>query len=293
MLRLMKQHVTTFMSPLVDHVDHLFKAVESLGSDLAVEQAKSRKRCDEFSLRLDDIDVRLSSHIMKVANAVEKQQDLDVAGWAQFDQWFAEVLEPVVQEQNDCQTDRLRNLHGQMQALLVSLVQPTMEHLQETIKEQVDSFSRRLSATEAVCRNATSSLQEHTFSLGLLGDVVDGALKTTHEAVRDVARQQTGTSRSNMEASMEEQQRKMSALRPSELDKLSDIPGRMDQVSKSLKECHARLAENFETPRQAPSAQSSTSPVRSGSPLRSVRPVSPRRKIRFCTPQRPSGVSGS
>jgi len=246
MLRLMQQHMATLMKPFVDHVDHLFLAVESLSGDLAIEQARSRKRYDEISLRLSNVDQTLT--------------DCDVVVQAFLDKQSADVLEAAVQEQNHCQPDCLSNLHGQMQALHASL--GTLDNCQDMIRRHVDSLSRRVSTVEAVAEKAASSLQEQTCALGLLGDVVKSALKNTHEAVGETAMQLTGAGRI-MEPSTEEQQRKMSELKSLEQDKLSGVQARFEQFSERLNELTPRLAENLTGPCQVASVQSSVSPFRS------------------------------
>jgi hypothetical protein len=242
MLRLVQQHMTTFMKPFIGHVDQLFTAVESLSSDLAVEQARSRKHREEISLRLFDIDKKLTSRRTRVANAVEEQQDCDVVVQAQLDQWFAEVLEPMVHEQNDRQTDRQRSVHGKMQALLTSLLQPAVEQHQETIRGHLDSFSSRLSVAEAVAEKAASSLQEQSLFTSSLGGAVGSALKNMCEAQREIAVQLTGTGRIIMAPATEEQPHNVSELESLEQNKLRGIRGRFEKVLKTLDDFSACLA---------------------------------------------------
>lgn len=189
MLRLLQNNMTTILGPFVDHVDQLFKAVESLGSELADQQARSKEQHEEMSLRL-----------CVVANSVEaQQQDCETLVHAQLDKWLAEVLEPWLQKQNEWQTDRLRNLDGQMQALRTGILQPSLKQHEEMIREQLDSFGSRLSASEARAKTTASSLQEHKLLIGALqseiaaacaqteaklGDYLDSALKKVHEERR-------------------------------------------------------------------------------------------------------------
>jgi len=219
MLMLLQKHMTTILRPFVDHVDQLFKAVESLSSDLAneqarsrgqheeislrlsdlvTEQARSRGQHEEMSLRLGDIDRTVTMHLMKVTSTVEEHRDCEVVQ-AQLDQWLAEVLEPMLQQQSDHQANRLSNLDAQMQALLTLSLQPALEQHMEMIKGQLDSFSSRLSVAEADAETTASSLQDHKILIGAcqkeivaacaqtegkLGVALDSALKKVYEEKR-------------------------------------------------------------------------------------------------------------
>jgi len=156
------------LRPVVDHVDQLFKAVQSLGSDLADEQARSRGKQEEISLRLSDIDRTVSGHLMKLANVAEEQQGCDIVVQAKFDQWLAEVLEPTLQQQNNHLADRLSNIDGQMQTMLSSSQEKQFdkwlaEVLEPRLQEQNNRQADRLSILDGQMQAILNSSQEKQF----------------------------------------------------------------------------------------------------------------------------------
>jgi len=252
MLRLLQQHMATITRPFVDHVDQLFKAVESLSIDLADQRARSRKHHEEISVRLNDIDRTITLRPRTVANTVEEQRDYDVVVQGQLNQWFAEVLEPTLQEHNDRQADSLSNLEGKMQALLNSLLQPTLEQNEKMIRGQLDSFSSRLRDAEAGVETVASSVQEvkHFTDLSFaqimkLADVERGGLKFSGLDERlSVAIADGAILTDKMEPAVEEKQREMPELKSLQQDKRSSIQGGLEMPVKPLAAANGRLAKS-------------------------------------------------
>jgi len=199
MLGLLQQQMALMLNPVVAHVDQLFTAVESLGNDLAHECARSKGQHEEISLHLSDIDKNITPCLMKVANDVDRQRELDIVIQAQLDRWFTKVLEPTMQGQIDRQEDRVMNLYGQMPQLLTSYLQAALEQHQAMISRQMDSFSSRLSVAEADIETTASVLQEAELLIGALqneivvvcaqteaklGDALESALKEVQQETR-------------------------------------------------------------------------------------------------------------
>jgi hypothetical protein len=259
MLRLFQRHMVTHMRPLLDHVDQLFKTVESLSSDLDDERARSRRHHDEISLRLEDIDRMVTSRPIKVANAVEEQRDCDIIVRARLEQWFAEILEPSVQEHSDRKTERLSNFDGQMQALIASSLQPSLEENQMKWRH-LDSFSSRLSVAETGIETIAKSLQDQQLFIDLvvaqtakLGDGVKSVLAKMHDETQlkfngpdgcFTAADRFFTDRLDVIVEEEEQQSTMSELTSSLQEKLSSIQGGFEKLSKiRLAAAHGRLED--------------------------------------------------
>jgi hypothetical protein len=144
MLRLLQQHIVTHMKPLVDHVDELFKSVESLSSDLAFERARSTRHHDELSVRLNDIDRMVTSRPMQVANAVEQQGDRDFIVQVQLNQWIAEVLDPILQEHSDHQLKRLGSFEVQLNKWFDEVLDPVLQEHSDHQLKRLRSFEVQL-----------------------------------------------------------------------------------------------------------------------------------------------------
>mmetsp|Transcript_129236 Transcript_129236/g.251626 ORF Transcript_129236/g.251626 Transcript_129236/m.251626 type:complete len:458 (-) Transcript_129236:190-1563(-) len=75
MMGRLQQQVLTIMQPFIDHLDQMFTAVESLGEDLAEEQARSRVQHDATSLRFSNMDETMSARLADLVNDLQDQRN--------------------------------------------------------------------------------------------------------------------------------------------------------------------------------------------------------------------------
>lgn len=81
-LRLFQHQLAIALRPFVDHVDELFKAVESLGSDLTEEHARSMRKHDETRRRLDNLDKTVSlyrAEFAEIGSALEARLNMGLS----------------------------------------------------------------------------------------------------------------------------------------------------------------------------------------------------------------------
>jgi len=156
----LQQHVLTMMRPFVDHVDQLFTAVESLGGDLAEEQARSRVQHDATSLRLDNLDKTISLHLAEFAKAPQDP----------LKQRLVQLVEERLEEQQLRLTALVSDLRQELNRELLPLVAESNGPLvklfeqQEEVRHVMSRVEDRLDASVCDWHSTVDALRQEFYS---------------------------------------------------------------------------------------------------------------------------------
>lgn len=197
----LQQNILTTMRPFIDHVDQLFSAVETLGGDLAKEQARSRQQHNATSLRLNNLEKTISSHFAEFANVPEKlNQRLELV--EQRLEEVNHVMSRVEERLNaplcDWQktADALRqDFRTDSETLIRGLHSNSTLHMDT--QERLEAFDRCLNTVEEDARffgtNAQNAekfdpiLEKQRRNLEKVGDSMQNMKRAVHEVASKLA----------------------------------------------------------------------------------------------------------
>lgn len=148
-LKLIQQSTATTMRPMVEHVDQLFQAVESLGTDLAEQQVRTRgQHMDKtFAQRLDEVEHR--------------QRGLET----ELSQSFAGAVESKLEEQSARFTALVGDLRNELCRELLPLLVESKGPLARLFEQQEDlrtllrRIEERLDASVGECKTTADAMR--------------------------------------------------------------------------------------------------------------------------------------